>query len=361
MVGCGRVVRFSVAVLLGATLASSVAVAQVSDANRAAARDLGGQGIKAYQAGDYKVAIEKLEKAYVLVPAPSLRLWQARALVKLNKLLAASEQYLAATRIGLGGGDVSLQQRAQADAMQERDALLPRIPSILIQLEGAAPGDVTISVDGQPIASALVGEKLPADPGERVIAALRGTERVQTTVKLTEGQHQTAVLRFVERASAPPAVAANPPPSTTPEPKATGPLAHSPPTPTPVTAAPPVEATPLAPASGRSTTRTLGWVGVGVGGAGLALGAVTGAMLLGRKGELQDSASCHDYKCLPSKSSDVSSFNTLRTVSGVGLIAGGVLLGAGVGLLLVPVHEGADSSRTTLLLGPTGLSARGVF
>jgi hypothetical protein len=330
----------------------------VSDANRAAARDLGSQGVKAFQAGDYAAALAKLEKAYALVPAPSLRLWQARVLAKQGKLLAASEQYLAATRMELGSGDASVQQKAQEAAASERAELLPRIPGLTLELEGASAEELSVTIDGQPVAAALLGENMPVDPGERVIVAVRGAERLEVKVKPAESEHLHVPLRFTQGAAvgpvpAPSAAAAVPVPAPTeaaPAPKAT--------------AAPQSEAstvaTPAAP-SKTPLTRTLGWIGVGVGGAGIVVGSVAGAVLLGRKGDFESGESCRDFKCAPTKSSDVDSFNTLRTVSGAGFIAGGVLLAAGVGLLLIPTSGAGDSASTALVIGPTGLSARGVF
>jgi len=347
---------------LGVSLATQVARAEVSDANRAAARELGSQGVKAYQAGDYAAALAKLDKAYALTPAPSLRLWQARALAKQGKLLAASEHYLAATRIPLGSGDVTVQQKAQEEAARERAELLPRIPGLTIVLDGASAEELTLSLDGQAIAAALVGENMPVDPGERVVVGVRGAERVEAKVKLEESERKSVTLRFTQPAPAmapPPVAPSSAPPA--PAPAAAPPAAASPVAPpaTQPAGAPP--AAPVAATSKAPFTHTLGWVGVGLGGAGVVLGSITGALVLSRKGDLENGESCRDFKCAPSKSSDVDSFNTLRTVSGVGFVAGGVLLAAGVGLLLIPVNGSSDASSTTLLLGPTGATVRGTF
>src|SRR5262245_40994089 len=51
--------------------ASPCAAESADDSNRGAARDLGYQGVAAFQSGDYEGAISKLEKAYRALPAPS--------------------------------------------------------------------------------------------------------------------------------------------------------------------------------------------------------------------------------------------------------------------------------------------------
>jgi hypothetical protein len=121
-----------VALLVGTALwlaAGSVRAQAVDDAARGAARTLGYDGVKAYNAGDYAVADQKLEKAYRVVKVPSLGLWSARALVKLGRLVEASERYREVTQLEVSGGEQAVQKQAQADAQSELDSLTPRIPS----------------------------------------------------------------------------------------------------------------------------------------------------------------------------------------------------------------------------------------
>src|SRR5688572_33485949 len=95
-----------------ALLVSRPTLAQeVDDAARAAARKLGYAGIEAYQASDYKGALEKLDRAYQVLRAPSLGLWSARALLANGKLVEASERYLEVTRLGVTG-EKSVQEQA---------------------------------------------------------------------------------------------------------------------------------------------------------------------------------------------------------------------------------------------------------
>src|SRR5690349_3336121 len=63
------------------------------DATRAVARELGVEGIQAYQANDVSTADQKLEKAYRLFAAPTLGLWSARSRAKLGRLVEAAERY----------------------------------------------------------------------------------------------------------------------------------------------------------------------------------------------------------------------------------------------------------------------------
>src|SRR5688572_19691729 len=128
--------------------ASSVPAQAVDDATRGAARKIGYSGVEAYQAGNYPTASEKLEKAYRVLRVPSLGLWSARALAKVGKLVEASERYLEVTRLPVSGGDEAVQKQAQGEAQTELDALSPKIPNVIVQLEGATPAEVKVTVDG---------------------------------------------------------------------------------------------------------------------------------------------------------------------------------------------------------------------
>ena len=315
---------------------SSLAAAQVvDDGSRSAARILGTTGVQAYQAGDYATANTKLEKAYQILKAPSLGLWSARALVKLNQLVKAGERYREVTRLPISSGDTAVQTGAQQDAQTELDALVPQIPSIVIHLEGAEPAQVTLTVDDQPTSTALIGESRPVDPGRHHVVARRGVDSAVSDVSVAPTAKVQVVLRFN---------VTNPVPSA-----ATAALA------------PPNQesaADGKAPQGGRGAA-TLGWVGVGVGAAGLVFGGITGALALGKRSNINSSPDCWNMHCLASQQGTVDSLNSLRTLSSIGFIAGGVLSATGVVLILsAQKHETAAAS---LLLTPNAAVLRGRF
>src|SRR5688572_21582724 len=110
-------------VVLGSALAWPVQAFGQSDTTRAAARDLGAEGVEAFQAGNFQAASDKLARAYEILRVPSLGLWSARALAKVGKLVEASERYLDVTRLDASKGDTAVQRQAQTDAAVEREAL----------------------------------------------------------------------------------------------------------------------------------------------------------------------------------------------------------------------------------------------
>ncbi len=98
--------------------------------------------------------------------------------------------------------------------------------------------------------------------------------------------------------------------------------------------------------AGPSPLRTAGFVAVGVGGAAVIGGVVTGLMAKGKESDATDQ--CLNKVCPDSAGSDFDSASTLATVTNVLLIGGGVIAAAGVGLIIA----GGSSSEKTALVEP---------
>ena len=79
---------------------------------------------------------------------------------------------------------------------------------------------------------------------------------------------------------------------------------------------------------------TLAYVAFGVGGAGLAVGSVFGALALSKRGNLN--SACVDKVSPPSEQSNIDSAHTRGNVSTVGFIVGGVGIAVGATWLLWP-------------------------
>ncbi|HJX65079.1 MAG TPA: hypothetical protein VJ860_14140 [Polyangia bacterium] len=315
------------------------------DSVKGAARALANEAKRDFDAGRFEEAERKFQRAYEVAKVPTLALWAARSLAKHGQLVAASELYRQATRLTANDLWVgNAQQQAQADAAKELGELQPRIPALRVRVEGAAANDVTLTIDGAMIASALVGLELPADPGWRRVVGKRGDESSEQTVYLNEGDHKEAVLKFTAR----PPMAVAPMAQPVPTAGAEGPGAA---TLTTSTAAP-----AEAPSSG-GAQQTWGWIAVSVGAAGLIMGGVTGIVVL------SDSSLRNSCKngCPPTVSkSKVDTYNLMRNLSTVGLIVGGVGAAVGVTLLLwTPKHE--TDSRAALWLGPGSVALKGTF
>lgn len=311
-------------------LSSAVHAQTASTSERSVARDLGYSGIEAFQAGQFEVASERLEKAYAVLHVPSLGLWSARALVKQGKLVEAADRYAEVARIDISSGDEAVQKKAQADAQTELEETRKTLPGVLIRVQGAAAADVSLRIDGAPVSKQLLGELTPLNPGEHVVEVTVGTHVQTRRFSVTLGVRKELTFKSASQAGGAEveehAVQGDSPGS-----KARAPDSSK-------------------PASRGSLQRTLGWVSVGVGAAGVAAGAITGALVLGRESSLKAKPGCEDGTCPNELSSDVSSYNTLRTVSTTAFIAGGALSALGVVLVLsTPKAE----QQTALRVSPS--------
>jgi hypothetical protein len=334
----------------------------IDDSVKGAARALSNEAKRDFDAGRFEEAGRKFQRAYEVAKVPTLALWAARSLVKHGQLVAASELYRQATRLTANDLWVgNAQQQAQADAAKELAELQPRIPVLRVQVEGAAANDVTLTIDGALIASALFGIDLPADPGWRRVVGKSGDESSEQTVYLREGDHKEAVVKFSGR---PPVQAASPArPPVTVAPLAAAPMAQPVPAagaegPSAATLTTPMPAPAPATSSG-GAQQTWGWIAVSVGAAGLIMGGVTGIVVLSDSSLRSD---CPSGKCIPGKvsQSKIDNYNLMRTLSTAGLIVGGVGAAVGVTLLLwTPKHE--TDSRAALWLGPGSVALKGTF
>lgn len=325
---------FVAAALCATALAwGTPANAQIDDASRTAARALGTSGLEAYEAGRFQEASDKLEKAYAIARVPTLALWSARSLEKLGRLVEAAERYREAIGIQLGEGEHELQRRAQVEAQAELHGLEPRIPLLVIEVENARPADVSLSIDGTPRPSSIIGQKHPLDPGKHRVVAQLAERRLEQEVELAVGDTRTLVLPFDGEEA---------PPRTYEEEFGSS------------------VSMDAEDASTASPLRTLGWVSLGLGGAGLAVGGIWGVMALGKKSDIDDSASCvGGDRCAPSERDLVDSYDSARSISTIGFIAGGLFTAAGITLLLTqPSDTGVDAQA---FIGPGMIGARGSF
>lgn len=178
--------------------APGVAHAEALDGTtRSTARQLAYEGVQAYEAGNYDLAAERLERAHQLFKAPSVALWSGKALEKQRKLVEASERYLEATRLPIDDtSEAKVQKDAQVEAQAAHDQLAPRIPRLVIKLYGAQAEEVKLELDGRAVPSAVIGTPLPVDPGRIQVTAEQGGHTAHAEVAVEENATAEVVLRF---------------------------------------------------------------------------------------------------------------------------------------------------------------------
>jgi serine/threonine-protein kinase len=320
-------------IVLAAALGASPARADGPDAiARATARRLGQEAVKLFDAGDYAGALEKFNTADSLVPAPTLGLYAARCLVKLGRIVEASERYLEVTRMQLDRYAPPVMRKAQADAVAEREKLVVSIPSLEVRLTGPLGAGVDVSVDGKALLPALLGERRPIDPGKHTVDAKRADTTVTKTVTIAPAETSKLVIEM-----------------------------------------PPL---PPDPVPRMAPLRVAGWVGVGVGGAGVVAGAIAGLVALAKGQALL--SQCPGHVCsTPGMLAQAGSYDAARTASTAGFVGGAIALAAGVTLVLVsprqtwvypdgrpappPAAPTAPPPAVSLDLTLGGASLRGIF
>ncbi|HYO97250.1 MAG TPA: hypothetical protein VER33_22220 [Polyangiaceae bacterium] len=322
-----RRAAFMVSLLLCTRAASAL-----DEGDKEAVRSLSNDAAADYQEGNYRRAQQKFQQAYRVARVPRLAVWLASTHEKLGQWVTAYELYREATTLQpneLWLGD--LQQQAQKEADAESDRLLALIPKLTVQVDGANASEVSLTLDGSASQSALLGTARLVDPGPHEIVARRGTETVKEAFVVAERDHKLLTLRFAARL---------------PIGRGAAQLANA------------SSADSTDGASASAPYRTWGWVSAGVGGAGLTLGIVTGGLVAAKYGDLDDR--CPDRVCAPEERAEVDSYGTLRTVSSVSFIAGGVIAAAGVTLLLTS-RARATEPHVALWVSPIGAGLRGGF
>jgi hypothetical protein len=315
----GKVQRLA-SLLLVSTLTSTlvlpaaVAQDQPQAENVAAARALGLQGIKLADAGDCKGAIEKLSRAEALYHAPSILGRLGECQVNVGQIVTGTENLNRVVREELSATAPKAFKDAQTRARAALNAALPKIARLTVKVE-PADAKPQVMVGGTPIPSALIGVERPTDPGtHEVVVTAPGYMEQRASVTLTEGGAQELSLRLAKDPNAAPPV--------------------TPPPPDPVVAPAPPPAPPAD--TGAKKSNVPAYVALGVGGAGLLVGGITGFLALGKKSDLKG---CVDSACPSSQKDTLDSARSMATVSTVGFAVGFVGVGVGVVLLLTGNHS----------------------
>jgi hypothetical protein len=337
----------SLAVTLSCSSWAHAQQPSTDDSTRAVARQLGVEGIDAYQANDLATAEQKLERAYRLFAAPTLGVFSARTRVKLGLWVEAAERYRQASRPA-PDGESPAQKAAQREAAEELEALLPRIPTLTVVLAGAAASEVSVTFNGAAYASDLVGMARPTNPGSHRVVAVRGSQRIEQLVTLVEKDHKTSTLDFRVSATPPPVAASTPQPAAASPAQAAATLAEAPSA---------VPADTSAPASG-NLWRPVGVAALSFGAVGLITWGVSSLVADGKleKCPVGDGG---DHWC--DNDALARPYRTAKTISTVSFWTGAVLSLGGAGALLWDGRERAAAPSVSWGVGPTGATVRGVF
>jgi hypothetical protein len=293
-----RLATFALALAL--LEAPSAAQAQSTENTRAVG--VGRDAAQLYEQGRYAEAYERFALADRMAHSVVFVLYMARCERNLGKLLAARELFERARSEEQPAGATPPMVEAKGEAARELEALARRIPSIAVDVGGPRAG-LRVTVDGNPVEP---GAAVPVDPGEHTIEA-RAASGATTSrrVRFEEGSGLTRIALVLANA-------------------------------------PPKSADEARPKRGSAIP---GIVVLGFGAAGVAMGAITGAMAASKAAAIKSHCleSGGALHCLPTDAQAASTVDALGAASTIGLVVGGVAIaGGGVLLWLRPFGRGAQ-------------------
>ena len=309
--------------------------------SKAAARTLGIEGIKQANAGDCAGAIENLTRAEALYHAPTILGRLGECQVQVGRIVEGTENLNRVVREALPEDAPEAFVRARERAQQVLDQALPKIAKLKILVQ-PVPDKLEVHIGDKNVPLALLGAERPTDPGTHVIVAeAPGYAPAKAEVTLAEGAADSVSLTLVEQPAA-----VKPPPT--------------------VAASTPSDSDAPSDSGSGGNNRTLAYVLWGVGGVGLATGAVTGLLAMGKKGDLEDTCA-EPSRCPESSQGTIDSANRFALISNIGFGVG--IAGAAAGTVLFFSGDSQESVasielrgvRATPYVGPTGAGLTGQF
>ncbi len=335
------------ALVAASTYASVALVAAsayaVSPADEKAADALFQSARAAMDRGDLASACERFAESQRLDPAPGTLLNLGECEARTGKLAAALTHYREG-RSGLPASDFRI-----SFTDRRIEELASRVPRFMVRPSStaqSAPG-LVVSCDGAAITPQALGVEETVNPGPHVcVVTAKGhaARRVEFTV--VEGERRTLDLELGP---------ADAPESPT-QARESAPQPPPPPRPVPVPTAP----EQVARSSG-SAQRIAGFVVVGAGVAGLAVGGVFG--LLAKHSYDSATATCGTVptNCTSQGVDDGATAYAQATVSTAAFIAGGTLLAGGLVIALTAPKSGHLEAVPAIGANGAGLSIRGVW
>lgn len=326
--------------------------AKQKDSAKEDARKLAEQGFDAFDAGNYKAAAQLFRRADERFHAITLVLLQGHALAKRGSLLEARALYQRVLDEKLPANAPKEFIDAKTEAKTSLEELDKRIPTLRIDVQNA-PAGARVTIDAVEVPASEWSRPIAREPRTlAIVGAATGYEPITRSVVLKEGARESVTLTF---------------PAAEPLFVPVAPSTSAPPPATPAASAPPVREPIIppghSPTHGRASgsSPVLAVVTLGLGGAGVVAGLVTGAMWRSQDSDIR--SQCDGDICPARLQPDIDQAKTLGRVAVAGFIVGGLGLGAGITLLATSGSNSPSepSSTTSLFVGPGTLTVKGSF
>ncbi len=336
-------------IVLMTCLATTLSFAQgPTDQEKEAARNYMDIGDVKMAAGDHEAAYKAYKAADDIMHVPSTGILVAQSLVKLGRLIEAKQKALDIGRIPVKPNEHQVFTDARKEASKMVDQLSVRIPAIEVKIK-KLPKDVvpTVKINNITLETEAHGLPFRVNPGQHTVeVSAQGYKTVTRQVGTEEGKTATLEIQLI-----------------------VDPTAVVPPNkPVPVEPKKPVPTKTVPEATPDSGVSPLVYIGFGVAGAGVIVGAITGGLSLAKKSGLDETYQCQDAQCdVPSSESqqfedDLDQATLMANISNVsfGVAGAGAILGI-VGLFVgnsSPEHTSEQDVRLTLGLGQLGIAGR---
>lgn len=317
------------AVAIPALLAVASSAHAQDETAIAAARSLGQEGAILAKEGRCEEAVDKLRRAKELLAVPTILVPLGECQIALGKIVAGTENLQAAAREVLPEKAPEAFVNAQKRAREVLPAALKKLGKLNVVVEAPPGVEVTILDNGDKVSALLAGVERPADPGKHVIeASAPGYISASKTIDIVSGGREKITLKLEPDPNAPkdlppvrPGGPPDPPrgdqPAKAPAPKGSGPMVPA------------------------------GAVLLGVGGAGLVIGAVFAGLTASKQSSLDEI--CTDKVCPPGTEEDIDTMQTFANVSTGGFVIGGLAAAVGITFLAVGLSSDSGSGDTASL------------
>ncbi len=279
-------------------------VAQSDVANRETARTLALEGIAAQGRGDWATVIDRFERAEHLFHAPVHLKYLAIAYERSTppRMVQSIETWQRLSQEQLPPEAPAVFRAAVEEARREFTRLDSRIGHLVVEVPTTIQGGVTIEIDGQPYPATSYNTVRFVDAGQhRIVDHTQNQPPREHVINIGPGATERVQIEapVVQRVEVPIVV-------------------------------PPRTEVVLRP----NPLRTVGIITAGVGAAALIGGVITGVMANGQFADLE--AACPNRRCPTQAALDQrNSVDTLAGATTGMLVAGGVLVAAGVTLFFV--------------------------
>lgn len=289
-------------------------------ADKRQAKVLALEAIRLYHSGKPTEAYAKFEQAEGLYQSVTHRVYLARCLDAMGRLVEADARYQALADEPREPGISAKTRAAYATAAKEHDALRGRLPQLRLTLKGSGALAVTTAFLGErEVTYDGADSTIPVDPGPGEVR-VEGEGVAPASARFTAVEGEVAAVELA------------------------------------VELVPPEAPTPVA----SEGSLVPAFVAYGVGGASLVVAAITGGLSFAQAQDVKDQ--CIDFRCPAELEDEADRSRALGTVSTVGFVVGGAAVAAGVVLTFVrPGGEDASEAQITPVLGPGWLGLRGRF